>query len=351
MTAMRRLLYYLELREPFGISRSTFSKSDTVFVNIDGGWGEATSSGFFGENEHTVMERLDAIAAMADLPDPDLTESVADAVAERIAGFGAAKAAVDIALHDRLATRLGLPLHRLFGRAWRPAVTSYTIGIAEPAEMLRKVREVPGFRILKVKLGRDVERDIAVMRQIRREVGDGRVLRIDANGGWSFDDAARAVDALADLGVEYVEQPLARGSLDAMRRLRARSPLPLYADEDIVTGADVVRWAGACDGINIKLMKCGGLTEARRMLALARAHGLKVMLGGRIESSVGVTAAAHLAPWADSLDLDGMLLVTNDPFEGVQCDGNGNLTLPDRPGLGVRLRDDFAGVFAGILDR
>lgn len=345
---MRRVLYYLSLREPFGISRSTYSESDTVFVNINGGWGEATSSGFFGETEQSVLELLETVAGMDGLPALDSPEDMADALATRCPeASGAVRAAVDIALWDRAARRAGVPLHQMFGRAWRPAVTSFTIGIAEPAEMLRKVEAAAGFRILKIKLGRNIDRDLEVMAAIRKQVGGERVLRIDANGGWSFDDAVRAVAVLADLGVEYVEQPLARGSLDEMRALRKVSPLPLYADEDIMTSADVVRWADACDGVNIKLMKSGGLTEARRMIAVARGLGLKVMLGGRIESSVGVTAAAHLAPWADSLDLDGMLLIKNDPFEGVQCDDEGNLSMPQRPGLGVLLRNEFAGNFAG----
>ena len=345
---MRRVLYYLALKEPFGISRSTYSESDTVFCNIDGGWGEATSSGFFGETEQSVLDMLEAVTNMDGLPSLDFPEEMADALAARCpAASGAVRAAVDLALWDRAGRRAGVPLHQLFGRAWRPSVTSFTIGIAEPEEMLRKVEAAAGFRILKIKLGRNVDRDLTVMAAIRRQVGDDRILRIDANGGWSYDDAVRAVAALADLGVEYVEQPLALGSLDQMRALRKGSPLPLYADEDIMTGADVVRWAGACDGVNIKLMKSGGLTEARRMIALARGLGLKIMLGGRIESSLGVTAAAHLAPWADSLDLDGMLLIKNDPFDGVQCDNEGNLTMPQRPGLGVLMRDEFAGAFAG----
>ena len=345
---MRRVLYYLALKEPFGISRSTYSESDTVFCNIDGGWGEATSSGFFGETEQSVLDMLEAVTNMDGLPSLDFPEEMADALAARCpAASGAVRAAVDLALWDRAGRRAGVPLHQLFGRAWRPSVTSFTIGIAEPEEMLRKVEAAAGFRILKIKLGRNVDRDLTVMAAIRRQVGDDRILRIDANGGWSYDDAVRAVAALADLGVEYVEQPLALGSLDQMRALRKGSPLPLYADEDIMTGADVVRWAGACDGVNIKLMKSGGLTEARRMIALARGLGLKIMLGGRIESSLGVTAAAHLAPWADSLDLDGMLLIKNDPFDGVQCNNEGNLTMPQRPGLGVLMRDEFAGAFAG----
>ncbi len=339
----RHHLHYLELREPFGISRSTFSRSDTFFVNLDGGWGEGTPSGFFGENEETVAAALDRIAAM-DLPAPELVEETADQMAAEIRGFGAARAAVDIALHDRLGRRLGMPLHALFGRGWRAdSFTSYTIGIAPADEMVRKVEEARAFRILKVKLGRDVEQDIAVMRQVRGVAGD-RVLRVDANCGWTLEEALRAIPVLADLGVEYVEQPLPRGAVEEMRALRAKSPLPIYADEDAVTAADIPRLLGAVDGINIKLMKCGGFVEARRMLALARVHGLKVMLGGRIESSVGVTAAAHLAPWADSLDLDGNLLVTNDPFRGVRCDPDGRLHLADLPGLGVELRPEFAGI-------
>jgi L-Ala-D/L-Glu epimerase len=340
-------LYWLELREPFGIASSTYSRSDTVIVNIGGGWGEAVSSTRFGENECAVMDMLARIAEM-DLPPADQVEDVADALAARIAGFGAAKAAVDIALHDCIAKRLGVPLHKLLGRAVPDGMlTSFTIGIAPMDEMLRKVDEARPFRILKVKLGRDVGQDIEVMRAIRRAVGE-KPLRVDANCGWSLADARRALPALADLGVEYVEQPLARGALEELRELHHRAPLPIYADEDAVTATDVPGLAGIVDGVNIKLMKCGGIAPARRMISAARAHGMKVMLGGRIESSIGMTAAAHLAPWADSLDLDSSLLVSNDPFRGLACDAEGCLHLPDAPGLGVEPTDSFRAEFGAV---
>ena len=184
--------------------------------------------------------------------------------------------------------------------------------------------------VLKVKLGADEDRQ--VLEAVRAETD--RPVRVDANEGWTLDEALQRLDWLAGMGVELVEQPLPAGRLEETRELRRSSPLPIVADEDAHRAADVPRLAGAYDGINIKLMKCGGLEEARRMIAAARAHDMKVMLGCMIESSVAVTAAAHLSPLVDWADLDGNLLVTNDPYVGVKVE-NGRLVLPEGPGLGV----------------
>jgi L-alanine-DL-glutamate epimerase-like enolase superfamily enzyme len=342
---LRHYLHWLQLAEPFGISRSTYSVGDTIIVNLDGGWGEATSSGYFNEDEDTAAAALDRIAEM-DTGDLDFIEDVEKQIAVTVPSQACARAGVNIALHDRLAKKLGVPLHRMMGYAAdREMLTSYTIGIAPIDTMLRKVEEARSFEILKVKLGRNVGDDITAMREIRKAL-EGKRLRVDANGGWSLEDARRAIRVLADLGVEYVEQPLARGALDELRELHRDSPLPIFADEDATTSADLPQLAGIVDGINIKLMKCGGISEARRMIAFARTAGLQIMLGGRIESSVSVTAAAHLAPLVDHLDLDSNLLVKNDPFEGVRTDPRGRMTLRDQPGLGVAPKPEFEHLFS-----
>jgi L-alanine-DL-glutamate epimerase-like enolase superfamily enzyme len=170
-------------------------------------------------------------------------------------------------------------------------------------------------------------------------------LRVDANGGYTLEQARRVCGVLADLGVGYMEQPLAMGNLEELRILKKEAPLPIYVDEDSKMAADLPRLAGIVDGINIKLMKTGGLTEARRMIALAQVFGFKVMLGCMIETSVAITAAANLAPYADDLDLDGNLLTCNDPFAGVTYDADGAMHLPHEPGLGLKVRPGCEAAF------
>jgi L-alanine-DL-glutamate epimerase-like enolase superfamily enzyme len=236
-----------------------------------------------------------------------------------------------------MARLLGVPLYRLFGRAPnpnQPMVTSFTIGIAEFEEMVRKAEEARQFRIIKVKTGRDLEHDIRFMTELRRRMPD-HTLRVDANAGYTLDEARKAAKVFADLGIEYLEQPLAKGNLEELAILHRDCPLPLYVDEDSVVASDLPKLVGKVDGINIKLMKSGGLAEARRMLALARVYGFKVMIGCMIETSVGIAAAAAIAPFADNLDLDGSLLIANDPFQGLHISSDGVITLSDQPGLGL----------------
>jgi L-alanine-DL-glutamate epimerase-like enolase superfamily enzyme len=239
-----------------------------------------------------------------------------------------------MALYDLAGKRLGVPLYELLGLDPRKTPqTSFTIGLASPDEVVRKVREASAYAVLKVKLGSGEDREVL---EAVRDTTD-RPLRVDANEGWTLEGARERLDWLAKLGVELVEQPLPADQLEQTRELRRLSPLPLYADESVHRAADIPRLAEAFDGINIKLMKCGGLGEALRMIAVARAHGMKVMLGCMIESSLAVTAAAHLTPLVDLADLDGHLLLAEDPFVGVGVE-DGRLVLPDTPGLGVTPR-------------
>jgi L-alanine-DL-glutamate epimerase-like enolase superfamily enzyme len=341
---MHKQLYILNLIDPFGISRATRTEEERVIINVEGGWGEAAPISYYGEDENTVFDTIAKIEAL-DLPDLDYVEDVIRAVEAAIPGNMSARAAFDIALHDRIGKKFGVPLYRLFGRKPdKPMVTSFTIGIDTMEVMLRKVDTARAYDILKIKLGRDIEHDLAVMTEIRRAVGN-KILRVDANCGWTLDEARRAIPLLADLGVEYVEQPLDKGAFDELRELKKDCPLPIFLDEDIHTSQDIPHLAGVVDGINIKLMKTGGISEARRMISIARALGLQVMLGCMIESSIAITAAAHLGPFVDHLDLDGNLLISNDPFTGAVCDPNGRLHLPELPGLGVGLRPEYSGAF------
>jgi L-alanine-DL-glutamate epimerase-like enolase superfamily enzyme len=247
-------------------------------------------------------------------------------------GNGSAKSAVSAALHDLAGKRLGVPLYRLWGLDPAGAPTSsFTIAIADDAELRCKVREAEAYPILKVKLGTDRDEDI--LRAVREEAPSKR-LRVDANAAWSAKRALRMIELLTDFGVEFVEQPLPAHDLDGMRFVRERSPLPIIADESCLVATDVPRLAGVADGINVKLSKCGGLREALKMIAVARAHGLLVMVGCMIETSLGITAAAHMAPLVDFADLDGAALLADDPFRGASIEG-GVITIPDAPGLGV----------------
>jgi L-alanine-DL-glutamate epimerase-like enolase superfamily enzyme len=243
---------------------------------------------------------------------------------------------VSAALHDMAGKRLGVPVWKLWGLdpAASP-LTSFTIGIApDEATLRQRVADAAQYPVLKIKLGsRWDERIVRVV----RELAPDKVLRVDANAAWTPKSALRMIPVLQDLGVEFVEQPLPPHDIEGLRFVRERSALPIIADESCLVAADIPRLAGAVDGINIKLAKCGGLREALKMIATARAHDMMVMAGCMIESSLGITAAAHFAPLLDCADFDGAALVSNDPYVGATIDG-GIIRLPDGPGLGVTAR-------------
>jgi L-alanine-DL-glutamate epimerase-like enolase superfamily enzyme len=240
-----------------------------------------------------------------------------------------------MALHDLAAKRLGVPLYRLWGLdPARAPRSSFTIAIGSPDELRTKVREAADYPILKVKLGTDRDRDI--LRIIREEAPE-KTVRVDANAAWSAKQTLQMMDTLVKYNIELVEQPLPAHDLEGTRFVRERSPLPIIVDESCLTAVDIPRLAGVVDGINVKLTKCGGLREAHKIIAVARAHSMSVMIGCMIETSLGVTAAAHLAPLCDYADLDGAALLADDPFAGATIT-NGVVTLPTAPGLGVTLR-------------
>jgi L-alanine-DL-glutamate epimerase-like enolase superfamily enzyme len=211
--------------------------------------------------------------------------------------------------------------------------STFTIGLGTPDQIRTKVREAENFPILKVKLGTD--RDLEILRAIRESTD--KEIRVDANCAWTVKQAIRMLPILEEFGVTVLEQPLPPQDLDGLALVSAQADIPIIADESCLTVPDIPPLVGKVDGINIKLAKCGGLREALRMIAVARAHGLLVMVGCMIESSLGITAAAHLTPLVDIVDLDGAALLANDPFIGAAIDG-GQVTLPTGPGLGVRRR-------------
>jgi len=329
----------LNLETPFRIAHGTSLARHNVLVRITSGdhygLGEAAPVRQHHESQDGVL------AYLADLPpldgSPFHLEEILSALPQ---GSQSARAAIDIALHDLIGKQLGIPLYRLFGlNPGSAPPTSMTVSIGTEQEVQGWARTAAErFSILKLKLGQ--ERSLELVRAVRA-VTDARLVA-DANCAWTVEQAKSLIPAMADLGLEWIEQPLPEEDLDGLRQIREFSPLPIFADEPVRTARDIPRLAGCVDGVNIKLMKAGGLREAMRMIAVARAHGLQVMLGCMIETSVGITAAAHLAPLVDWADLDGNQTVINDPFTGVRVK-DGRLVLPDGPGLGVEPRPDGNG--------
>jgi L-Ala-D/L-Glu epimerase / N-acetyl-D-glutamate racemase len=328
----------LQTAHPFGIARGTQSTYRVVWVRVadaEGmeGWGEAAPSWYYGETAETVVAALERLAPV--LPDDPFRLEDADAAMLRVlGGNAAARMALSAALHDLAGKRLGVPLWRWWGLdPGRAPPTSFTIGLDTPERMQAKAREAAAYPILKIKVGtRD---DAAILRAVR-EVTD-RPLRVDANAAWTPKEAIARLPLLEELGVELIEQPVAPGDLEGLATVRRAARVPIIADESCRTAADVPRLAGAVDGISIKLAKCGSLREALRMIWVARAHHLAVMVGCMIETSLGITAAAHLVPLLDYVDLDGAALLAHDPFRGATIDG-GRVELPRGAGLGVTKR-------------
>jgi L-alanine-DL-glutamate epimerase-like enolase superfamily enzyme len=331
---------FLELhtRHPFIIARGGRSDYRTVWVRLrdrDGmeGWGEAAATKFYGETPESVLSALNYYAS--NLPaDPFDLEETERRWELQLRGNPAARAALSSALHDLMGKRLGVPLWRLWGLdAGKAPRSTFTIGLDTPEKMRAKVQEAAEYPILKVKLGTD--RDPEILRTIR-EATD-RELRVDANCGWTVKQAVAMLPVLREFGVTVLEQPLPPDQLDGLAEVSRRADIPVIADESCRTAADIPPLVGKVDGINIKLAKCGSLREALRMIAVARAHGMLVMVGCMIESSIGITAAAHVTPLVDIVDLDGAALLADDPFVGARIDG-GQVRLPDGPGLGVGRR-------------
>jgi L-alanine-DL-glutamate epimerase-like enolase superfamily enzyme len=328
----------LRTRHPFIIARGGQSDYRTVWVRLrdaDGneGWGEAAPTKFYGETTESVLAALDLYAGLLPTDPFDLEE------AEKRCGLllrrnPAARAALSSAMHDLVGKRLGLPVYRLWGLdpAGAPRST-FTIGLDTPERIRAKVLEAKQYPILKIKLGTD--RDMEILRTIRDATD--KEIRVDANCGWTVKRAIQMLPVLKEFGVTVLEQPLPPSELEGLAEVTRRSEVPVIADESCETATDIPPLVGKVDGINIKLAKCGSLREAIRMIAVARAHGLTVMVGCMIESSIGITAAAHFSPLVDIVDLDGAALLADDPFVGASIDG-GQVSLPSSPGLGLRRR-------------
>jgi len=320
----------LDLKTTFRVAHGASDQRHNVLVYLDDGVGEAPAVPYYGETQEGIIEYLRSV------PDLGVDPFDMDAVlARRPAGSRAARAAIDVALHDLWGKKLGQPLYRLFGlNPNTMPLTSFTIGMDEPEVMAEQAKE-SGYPILKIKLGS--EKDEAIVKAIRKATN--AKLRVDANAGWSREQALQIIPRLAEYDLEFIEQPLdvddVEGYFWLKERLNAlRVKMLVFADETAKNSHDVAKLAGAVDGVVVKTMKSEGIREALRMIHAARAHDMLIMLSCMVESSVGVTAAAHLAPLCDHADLDGPLLIKNDPYLGLKYD-RAKLALPADPGLGI----------------
>jgi L-alanine-DL-glutamate epimerase-like enolase superfamily enzyme len=316
----------LPLVHTFTIARSSESVARTALVRLRWGeleaLGESSPSARYGESVASVIAGLEARTLGSD---PYAIDAL-------LAGLPPAqRCGLDVALHDCIAKDVDRPLWRLLGvDPARTPLTSFTIGIAPLDEMLAKVHEVGTHPVIKVKVGAGAEVEtIAAIRAIYTGT-----IRVDANEGWTPESAVAILTELARYDIEFCEQPIPAGTPERLRWIRERTSIPLVTDEDSKDARDLPALAGCVDGINVKLVKCGGIRGALEMIHTARALDLKIMLGCMVESAILTTAAAQLSPLVDWADLDGPFLVANDPFDGLQY-ANGKIVLPDRPGLGV----------------
>jgi L-Ala-D/L-Glu epimerase len=326
----------LKLKHTWTTVMSSSDYRDTLHVRYvrDGitGHGEGAPIVRYKESAESALKAVNFARSLVVSTDPWAFSKLMANVFRQVQGEYAGKAAIDIALMDWVGQKLGIPLYRYFGLDPRDTpVTTFSIGIDNPETTRQKVREADEFPVLKIKVGLDTdEATIAAVRS-----ATNKPLRVDANEGWKDkEEAVRKINWLATQGVEFVEQPMPAHMLEEMHWVHSRVHIPLIADESCLHPGDVPKMVGAFDGINVKLDKTGGMLEAYREIQMAKALGLKTMLGCMISSSVTVTAAAHLSPLVDYADLDGNLLIANDPFSGVKVQ-RGKLILPDGPGLGL----------------
>lgn len=334
--------FELPLRHVFTISRGSISVQTTLIVELRGdlhrggphrGYGEATTNDYYGftfDNMASALERVRTLLAGRSVGDP--TE-LWQACQPLLADNPFALCALDQAAHDLWGKQLGQPVYRLWGLDIDHVPPSnYTIGIDTVEKMVEKLAEFPGWPVYKIKLG--TPNDLEIVRALRRHTSAR--FRVDANCGWTADETIRNARVLKDLDVEFIEQPLPADRWEEMRRVRQESALPVIADESCIVESDVARCADCFHGINIKLVKCGGLTPARRMIQQARQLGLQVMVGCMTESTVGISAIAQLLPLLDYVDMDGAVLLARDIADGAKVE-RGICRFASVPGNGVTL--------------
>jgi L-Ala-D/L-Glu epimerase len=333
--------FELKLRHTFTIARGSRDTNQIVFVELehDGitGYGEAAPAMRYGESTDSVIEFIKKVD-LEKISNPFHIERNVRYLESLSQKDYSARTAIDTAMYDWVGKALDVPLHKLWGlSAEDTPKTSFTIGIDRPDVLKQKIREAEQYPLLKIKLGG--ENDEEIMKTVRSVTE--KVLRVDANEGWKLREIAlEKILWLQSQGVEFIEQPMPADQLLDTAWVRERVSIPLIADENVVTMYDVPKLRGAFDGINIKLMKCGGLHNALKMIYTAKSMNMKVMMGCMVESSVAISAAAQLSPLLDYADLDGNLLITNDPFMGVTV-REGQIYLQDKPGIGVTSKGDI----------
>jgi L-alanine-DL-glutamate epimerase-like enolase superfamily enzyme len=324
----------LRLRNPFRLSYGVSETREAFWLRLrdDAGWGEGTIPPYYGVDQ-AAMTAFWESAAGRDDPLPETPLAVEPWVGS--AGPAPARCALELALYDRLGRKAGLPLWKLLNLpAPEPRTTSFTIAIDTPEAMARMAAELANFPVIKVKLGGDGD-DEARLAAIRAARPDAR-LRVDANAGWTYLAAQEYLRRFEAYDLEMIEQPMAKDAINEMGILQSQTSIPIVADESVQTEADVMHLADAgVAGVNIKLMKAGGLSAGLRLTRIARERGMRVMLGCMVETSLGTTAMAHLMGLAEWVDLDAPMLISNDIFDGVTYDENARVVVPDRPGIGV----------------
>ena len=326
----------LQLKHVFTIANNSRTTTPVMLTEVEYegiiGYGEASMPPYLGESQKSVSDFLSKVD-LSSFNNPFELEDIVEYIDSLVVGNYAAKASVDIALHDLVGKMVNQPWYKLWGlNPSKTPNTSFTIGIDTPEVVKDKVREADVYKILKVKLGRDNDKEM--IKTIRSVTN--KPICVDVNQGWK--DRQMALDMiqwLATQGVVFVEQPMSKLAVDDIAWLTQNSPLPIIADEAVQTILDVTSINRIYSGINIKLMKCGGMRNAWKMANMAKAMGMKVMIGCMTETSCAVSAAAQLSPLADWADLDGNLLISNDVFEGVQVI-DGKITLSELPGIGIR---------------
>lgn len=326
----------LKLQNPWRVSYGASETRQAFWLRLAGnmGWGEGTIPPYYGVETEAMIAYWQATAQRRDLF-PDDPAAIGRWVGDQ--GPAPARAALDLALHDRIGRMTGKPIYELLGLPKpTPLTTSYTIGIDTPEAMAQIATQIPDYPIIKIKLGGDD--DLGCLEAIREARPDAR-LCVDANAAWTTEEALEKSRVLADFDLDFIEQPVARDNFEGMGLVQAACDVPIVADESVQTAEDLERLAAAgVQGINLKLMKVGGLAPGLALVRRAQELGLRIMLGCMIETSLGVTAVAHFSGLAEWLDLDAPLLIANDPFEGIQFDKQARIAIPDRPGIGVRLR-------------
>lgn len=328
--------YTLELKHVFTVAVHSRTTTPVMLTEIeyDGftGYGEASMPPYLGESQESAAKFL-AKLNLGQFNDPFDIENILSYVDSVDEKNTAAKASVDIALHDLIGKIMNQPWYKIWGYdKSKTPFTSFTIGIDTPEVVIQKVKEAEIYKVLKVKLGRETDKQ---MIETIRSVTD-KPITVDVNQGWSDKNfALEMIHYLNERNVEFVEQPMPKEQIDDIAWLTENSPLPIIGDESIQRIEDVVKAHGVYSGINIKLMKCTGMREANKMMTLARSLKMKVMLGCMVETSCAISAAAQLSPMVDWADLDGNLLISNDPYEGVQV-VDGKVILSDYPGIGLK---------------